>query len=160
MTYEIRLQRRLGVPPEVAFHHWVDADARRRWYQGDEPGWVVDAATDLRVGGRYHVRWGPAAERAYREEGTFLVVEPPNQLVYTSRFTPMSDDEGAPLDLRVSVTFSADGDGTILELVETGYPTREIRDAFLRNGADQGLAFYERSLPGSLRASPADGDAT
>ena len=29
----------------------------------------------------------------------------------------------------------------------SGYPTSEIRDAYLRNGADQGLAFYERTLP-------------
>ena len=117
-------------------------------------GRVVDAATDLRVGGHYFVRWGPTPEQAYREEGTFEVVHPPNRLVYTSRFTPMTKDEGAPLELRVSVTFQADGDGTLLELVETGYPTAEIRDAFLRNGADQGLAFFERSLPAPSSPEP------
>jgi uncharacterized protein YndB with AHSA1/START domain len=147
MIYEIRVQRRLRVSPDVAFHHWVDADERRRWYQGDEPDWVVDAATDLRVGGRYFVRWGPTPERAYQEDGVFEVVEPPNRLVYTSRFTPMTPDEGPPLELRVFVTLRPDGDGTLLELVESGYPTEEIRDAFLRNGIGQGLDFFERTLP-------------
>ncbi len=149
MTLEIRLRRHLDVNPEVAFHHWVDAGQRRRWYQGDEPDWVVEAATDLRVGGSYFVLWGPTAERAYREEGTFELVDPPHRLVYTSRFIPMSEDEGPAVDLRVSVTFQSDAGGTLLELVETGFPTTEIRDAFLRNGADQGLAFYERTLPNS-----------
>jgi uncharacterized protein YndB with AHSA1/START domain len=147
MTYEIRLHRRLDVTPDVAFHHWVDADERRRWYRGDEPDWVVDAATDLRVGGRYYVRWGPTLEQAYQEEGIFEVVDPPHRLVYTSRFTPIAAHEGAPLDLRVTVIFHPDGDGTLLTLVESGYPTIDIRDAFLRNGADQGLVFYERTLP-------------
>jgi hypothetical protein len=47
----------------------------------------------------------------------------------------------------VTVIFQPDGDGTLLELVESGYPTIDVRDAFLRNGADQGLVFYERTLP-------------
>ena len=29
---EIRLQRVLDTTPDVAFKHWVDAEARRRWY--------------------------------------------------------------------------------------------------------------------------------
>ncbi len=53
----------------MAFHHWVDAEQRQDWYRGDQTDWVVEAATDLRVGGRYHVRWGPTREQAYREEG-------------------------------------------------------------------------------------------
>jgi uncharacterized protein YndB with AHSA1/START domain len=147
VTYDIRVQRHLDVRPEVAFHHWTDPGARRLWYQGDESGWVVEAATDLRVGGRFHVRWGPTPEQAYQEDGVFEVVDPPTRLVYTSRFTPMTAEEGQALNLLVTVTFHADGDGTLLELVETGYPTEQIRDAFLRDGAAQGLSFYERTLP-------------
>jgi uncharacterized protein YndB with AHSA1/START domain len=147
MNDDIRLRRRLDVTPDVAFHHWVDAEERRRWYQGDEPDWVVEAATDLRVGGHFYVRWGPTSDRAYQEDGIFRVVDPPHRLVYTSRFTPIAGGEEAPLELLVTVTFQADQDGTLLELIESGYPTPEIRDAFLRNGADQGLAFYERTFP-------------
>ncbi len=147
MSHDIRLVRRLEVTPDVAFHHWVDANERRRRYQGDQPEWVVDAATDLRVGGRFYVRWGPTSDQAYQEDGVFEVVDRPNKLVYTSRFTPIAADEAAPLDLRVTVTFQPVGDGTLLELVESGFPTDDVRDAFLRDGADQGLAFYERTLP-------------
>ena len=51
-----------------------------------------------------------------------------------------------------AITFHADGDGTLLELVEAGYPTEEVRDAFLRDGAAQGLSFYERTLPSDAQA--------
>lgn len=147
MSYDIRLERSLRVAPEVAFHHWADAEARCNWYRGDEDDWVVEAETDLRVGGRFVVRWGPTTDDAYQEDGTFEVVEPPNRLVYTSRFTPRTVEEGAPFELRVTVTFDADGGGTLLRLIESGYPTIEMRDAFLRDGAAQGLDFYERTLP-------------
>jgi uncharacterized protein YndB with AHSA1/START domain len=147
MSHDIRLGRRLAVAPEVAFHHWVDAEERRIWYRGDEDDWVVTAQTDLRVGGRFVVRWGPTLDDAYQEDGTFEVVEPPHRLVYTSRFTPRTAAEGAPFELRVAVTFDADGDGTLLRVVESGYPTAEVRDAFLRDGLAQGLDFYERTLP-------------
>jgi uncharacterized protein YndB with AHSA1/START domain len=107
----------------------------------------VEAETDLRVGGRFVVRWGPTTDDAYQEDGTFEVVEPPHRLVYTSRFTPRTADEGEPFEVRISVTFEADGDGTMMRLVESGYPTIEIRDAFRRDGTEQGLKFYERTLP-------------
>ena len=147
MSLSIEVQRHLRVSPEVAFHHWADADERRKWYLGDELGWVVEAETDLRVGGTFRVRWGPTVDDAYQEEGTFEIVEPPRRLVYTSKFTPRSPTEGNPFELRVTVTFDPDGEGTTLRLVESGFPSVEVRDAFLRDGATQGLDFYERTLP-------------
>lgn len=147
MSYDVRLQRHFNVTPDIAFHHWTDADQRRRWYQGDEDDWIVDAMTDLRVGGRYWVRWGPTIADAYQEDGTFRVVEPPHRLEYTSRFTPRTAADGEPVELLVTVNFEADGDGCLLTLVESGYPTIELRDASLRDGIIQGLNFYERTLP-------------
>ena len=73
-------------------------------------------------------------------------LEPPHRLVYTSRFTPRTAEEGA-FKLRVTVTFEADGGGTLLRLIGPGYPSIEKRDAFLRDGAAQGLDYYERTLP-------------
>lgn len=146
MSFDIRIERHFDVTPRVAFHHWTDDDARRDWYRGDEDDWVVHAETDLRVGGRFVVRWGPTTEDAYQEDGTFDVVDPPHLLTYTSRFTPRTAAEGDPFELHVSVSFDPDGAGTLLRLVETGYPTADIRDAFLRDGAAQGLEFFELSL--------------
>lgn len=146
MTYDIQVERHLNAAPEAAFRHWVDPAARRNWYRGDEDDWIVEAATDLRVGGHFYVRWGPTADDAYQEDGMFEIVDPPHRLVYSSRFTPRPSEDGAAFELRVIVMFDVDGAGTLLRLNESGFPTVEIRDAFLRDGATQGLDFYQRSL--------------
>lgn len=146
MSFDIRVERFFDVSPDIAFHHWTDDNARRDWYRGDEADWIVHSETDLRVGGRFLVRWGPSVEDAYQEDGTFVVIEPPHRLTYTSRFTQRTPAEGEPFGLVVNVTFNPSGHGTLLRLVETGYPSADIRDAFLRDGAAQGLEFFELSL--------------
>jgi uncharacterized protein YndB with AHSA1/START domain len=148
MSFDIRLERLLSTSPEVAFHHWVDADARCRWY-GGEDGWTVEATTDLRVGGRYRVAWGPTPDRLYREEGGFEVVEPPHRLEYTSRSTPPTPAEGAPLEVRVTVTFQERDGETLLTLLEADYPSRELRDRF-QGFVPAGLDHYERTLPSQV----------
>lgn len=122
--------------PDGAFRHWVDADERRRWYQGDEPDWVVDAATDLRVGGRNYVHWGPTPEQVYQEEeeDIFEVVDPPNRLVYTSRFTPIAADEGG-------------AQGPYSVSVRSARPRQ---DAKLGNASDRPNRSRSRSLFGDL----------
>src|SRR5207253_3031720 len=82
---DIRLQRLIDTTPDVAFRHWVDADARRRWYAPD-PGWTAEAETDLRVGGAWRVRFGPTPEEMYLAQGVFEEVDPPRRLVYSSVF--------------------------------------------------------------------------
>jgi len=59
----------------------------------------------------------------------------------------MSPAEGEPVDLRVDVQFEPDRGGTLLRLIESGYPTEQQRDAALRDGSVQGLDFYQRTLP-------------
>jgi uncharacterized protein YndB with AHSA1/START domain len=91
---------------------------------------------------------GPTPDLVYREEGVFLVVKPPHRLMYSSRFTPMTRAEGDAFEVQVTVTFDDENGRTRLRLLEQGYPTAEVRDAFLRQGSQQGLDYYERTLPG------------
>ena len=103
MSFDIRLERLLDTTPDVAFHHWIDADARRRWYQGDEHDWVVDAHTDLRVGGGFWGDMGAHTGTRLPRKGVFLVVEPRHRLVYSSRFTTMTRAEGEAFEVQVTV---------------------------------------------------------
>lgn len=82
----------------------------------------------------------------YREEGVFEVVEPPHRVVYTSRYTPPPGGEGVPVEVRVTVTFADRSGKTLLTLVESGYPSAEVRDLFL-GFVPEGIDYYERSLP-------------
>jgi uncharacterized protein YndB with AHSA1/START domain len=142
--FDIRLQRLVDTTPEVAFHHWVDAAARRRWYAPDEGSQVVDSAADLRVGGSYHVSVvGPTGAAMYREEGVFEVVEPPHRLVYRSI---MRLPDGSSIETRVTVTFEEHEGQTLLTLLDEGYPTEEQRDEFERGWPDF-LEVYTQTLP-------------
>jgi uncharacterized protein YndB with AHSA1/START domain len=147
MSFDLRLERQLATTPEVAFHHWIDADERRSWYCAHKDGWsVLSAATDLRVGGDFHIEWGPSVAEAFREEGTFDVVEAPRRLAYSNRHIP-PPGQGPGGDTHITVTFEPRDGGTLLTVYETGYPTAEVRDMVEKEFAPVGLDAYERTLP-------------
>jgi uncharacterized protein YndB with AHSA1/START domain len=79
--HDIRLQRVVSAAPDDAFDHWVDASARRSWY-APEDGWVIEAETDLRVGGVWRVLFGPRRDEMYLEHGVF------HELTSSGRMNP------------------------------------------------------------------------
>ena len=142
-TFDIRFQRVVNAIPDVAFRHWVDADARRFWYAPDEGSRVAESRTDLRVGGSYMVSVvGPAGERRYREEGVFEVVDPPHRLVYQQI---MRLPDGSSVETRVTVTFEDHEGETLVTLLDEGYPTEEQRDELERGWPDF-LNAYEQTV--------------
>jgi uncharacterized protein YndB with AHSA1/START domain len=66
--HDIRLQRVIRSAPDDAFTHWVEPSARQRWYAPDD-GWIIEAETDLRVGGAWRVLFGPSRDEMYLEHG-------------------------------------------------------------------------------------------
>jgi uncharacterized protein YndB with AHSA1/START domain len=135
--FDIRLERVVDATPDAAFNHWVDAEARRRWY-APEDGWIIEAETDLRVGGKWRVLFGPTREEMYLEHGVFEEIDVPRRLVYTTRY---EFPDGRPsYDTRVIVTFEAHDGGTLLRVLDTGYPSEEQHAA------------HERGWPGFLDA--------
>ncbi len=142
-NFDVRFQRLIDAPPRVAFDQWVDADARRSWYAPDAGSVVVEAQTDLRVGGSYRVSVvGPTGDPMYTEEGIFEVIEAPHRLVYR-QIMRLSD--GSSVETRVTVTFEERDGKTLLTLLDAGYPTEEQRDEFERGWPDF-LDAYQRSL--------------
>ena len=139
---DIRLERVVKATPEMAFNHWVDAEGRRQWY-APEDGWIVEAETDLRVGGKWRVLFGPSREEMYLEHGVFEEVDPPHRLVYTTLYE--FPDDRRPYDTRVTVTFAPHDDGTLLTVLDTGYPSDEQR-AKSESGWPAFLDAFERTL--------------
>jgi uncharacterized protein YndB with AHSA1/START domain len=139
---DIRLERVLNTTPDAAFKHWVSAEARRCWY-APEAGWIVEAETDLRVGGKWRVLFGPTREEMYLEHGVFEEIDPPHRLLYTTLY---EFPDGRPsFDTRVTVTFEAHDGGTLLRLLDTGYPSEEQRAAH-ESGWPGFLDAFERTL--------------
>jgi uncharacterized protein YndB with AHSA1/START domain len=140
--FDIRLERVVSATPDDAFKHWVDAEARRRWY-APEDGWIVEAETDLRVGGAWRVMFGPTRDEMYLEHGVFEEIDPPLRVVYSSLYE--FPDGRAPFATRVIVTFEARAEGTLLTVLDTGYPSEEQRDRN-ESGWPGFLDAFERTL--------------
>lgn len=140
--HDIRVQRTVGAAPDDAFRHWVDAASRQQWY-APEDGWIVEAKTDLRVGGSWRVLFGPSRNEMYLEHGVFEEIDRPHRVVYTTLYE--FPDGRPPFDTHVTVTFESHADGTLLTVVDRGYPTGEQRTRH-EGGWPYFLDAFERTL--------------
>lgn len=125
---ELRTSRHLPATPEEAFDAYTDAQKQKIWFSilDEEPG-IVEIEVDLRVGGQQVAVWGPSKDMLFRETQTFLEIERPHRLVTQSEG---SSPDGQTMSTRITVTFEADGDGTLMSVHQTGFPVPEVRDFF------------------------------
>jgi uncharacterized protein YndB with AHSA1/START domain len=129
MSYELRMERLFGAPPEIVFDAFVDPDAQGQLYADDEgdPSWGVESELDLRVGGTWTIAFGKAGEEPFRETNVFELVDRPHRLVYTSTLT---ESDGSSIETRMDVSFKEENGRTRMTIVHSGFPTSEMRDKF------------------------------
>ena len=140
---ELRTSRRLPATPEEVFDAYTDAEKQKIWFSilDEHPG-VVEIEVDLRVGGTQTAVWGPDPDTLFRETQTFLEIDRPHRLVTESTG---STPDGMTMTTRVAIDFTAEGDGTRMTIVQTGFPAPEIRDFFVDevwNGALARITAY------------------
>jgi uncharacterized protein YndB with AHSA1/START domain len=112
-TLVIEREIRVDASPETVFEFFTDPEKMVRW-KGSA------ATLDPRPGGIYRVAMHTQAVA----RGEYVEVDPPNRIVFTWGW-----EGGAhppePGTSTVEVTFTPDGDGTVVRLVHTGLPTAE-----------------------------------
>jgi len=142
MTDELRFERVIDAPPDVVFETFTTAGGQDAFYGQDDPGWIVESACDLRVGGVWTVTFGPSANRLYRHRNIFEVVDRPRRLVLaTTEFRP----DGSSFDFAIELTFEEQDGRTLMTLTQTGFPTTELRDEHGR-GVPNALDRLERAI--------------
>jgi uncharacterized protein YndB with AHSA1/START domain len=116
-TQAIEREVRIDASPETVFDFFTDPAKMVQW-KGAE------ATLDPRPGGVYRVQMNEQAIAV----GEYVVVDPPNRLVFTWGW---EGDFAAtpPGSSTVEVTFTADGDGTLVRLVHSGLPSPESAEA-------------------------------
>lgn len=124
MSHDLSVERWFDAAPVDVFDAYTDPVAQREWYQ-DQPGWVVHAQCDLRVGGRWTITFGPPGSQPCRETNVFQVVDRPRRLVYSSTVT-MPD--GSSFDTGMQVMFEEQEGGTRMTILHTGFPSAQLRD--------------------------------
>ncbi|MCO8270791.1 SRPBCC domain-containing protein [Actinoplanes sp. TRM 88003] len=151
MTLDMRITRELPAPPDEVFDAYTDAEKQKIWFSilDEEPG-IVEIEVDLRVGGQQTAVWGPNRDTLFRETQTFLEIDRPHRLVTESTG---SSPDGMEMTTRIEITFEEKGDGTLMTVVQSGFPVPEVRDFFVGEvwqGAFARLeAFLRREKPGA-----------
>ena len=144
---ELRMSRVLPATPDEVFDAYTDAEKQKIWFSilDEEPG-IVEIEVDLRVGGRQTATWGPSRDQLFVETQTFHVIDRPRRLVTTSTGHGPGGDS---MTTDIEVTFEPHAHGTLMTVVQSGFPTPEIRDFFEQmawNGAFDRIAAYLRNV--------------
>lgn len=128
-TLALRIERVLPATPDEVFEAYTDAEAQKIWFSilDEKPG-IVEIEVDLRVGGTQTAVWGPDPDNVIREVQTFLEIDRPHRLVTESTG---SSPDGMTMTTRIELTFDEHPDGTLMTVVQTGFPAPEIRDFFV-----------------------------
>jgi uncharacterized protein YndB with AHSA1/START domain len=127
-TLSLTMSRHLPATPEEVFDAYTDAEQQKIWFSilDEDPG-IVEIEVDLRVGGTQTAVWGPDRDTLFREVQTFLEIDRPSRLVTESTG---STPDGQSMTTRIEIAFEEDGDGTLMTVVHSGFPTPEARDFF------------------------------
>ena len=141
MIGDIRYERLVGAPPERVFDAFTSPEGQRAFYGQDAPGWVVESTCDLRVGGVWAIAFGPSPAELYHHRHVFEEIERPHRIRLTTTETRL---DGSSFVTGMEFTFEAKGDATLMTLVHSGFPTRELRDEHTR-GLPIAFARLERA---------------
>jgi len=114
-TQTVEVSQRVPGSPEIVFRYFTEREKYLSW-KG------LDAELDPRPGGMYRVDMGGGAA----VEGRYLIVEPPHRLVFSWGWRgnpiPPGMAEVPPGSTTVELTFTPEGDETIIRLRHTGLP--------------------------------------
>ncbi|WP_271175383.1 SRPBCC family protein [Leifsonia poae] len=149
---ELRMSRVLPATPDEVFDAYTDAEKQKIWFSilDEEPG-IVEIDVDLRVGGQQTAVWGPSRDQLFVETQTFRVIDRPHRLVTTS--TGHGPGGSDAMTTEIDITFEPHAEGTLMTVVQSGFPVPEVRDFFegtVWRGAFERIAAYlERAAEGS-----------
>lgn len=119
----LQIERILRFPPTRVFEAWTSPEAIRFWFGGTETA-VDDVQVDLRVGGRYTIRYRDESGDEAVVTGEYLRIERPRHLVFSWRMTSSQVVIGENI---VTVEFRDLGGRTQLYLTHEPFPDPEIR---------------------------------
>ena len=143
-TITLVVRRTIAARATRLFAAWTEPEQLRHWWG---PGGVVcvDAAVDLRAGGRYRIGNRMPDGSVLWIAGEFEVVERPHRLVYTWQL-----EGGSGAAERVAVAFVERGDATEVIVTHTRIATASLRDGHRAGweGCLDGLDRYVHTSPG------------
>lgn len=145
----LTIVRRIAARPAVVFDALTTPAAIREWW-GPDAGPVLLAETDLRVGGRYRVRFRMLDGSEHESTGEYLELDPPHRLAMSWRWVIGGGDDGVS---RVEISLRPVGDGTELTFTHARLSSDASRDGH-REGWTGALDKLEAMLASGSAARP------
>jgi uncharacterized protein YndB with AHSA1/START domain len=146
---EIVITRSFDAPRRLVFEALTRPELLKRWL-GVFGGWSMTVCeVDLRVGGAYRYVWSGPDGASMGMRGTFREITPPERIVNTEKF----DEPWYPGEaIGTAVLTESSGRTTLTTTVL--YDSREIRDAALKSGMEQGIAAGYAALDAIFASQP------
>jgi uncharacterized protein YndB with AHSA1/START domain len=119
----LTLVRRINARPSIVFEALTTPAGIASWW-GPDDGPVLAAETDVRIGGRFRVRFRMLDGTEHESTGEYLEVAPPERLAMSWRWTGSVEDPG---ESRVEITLRAIADGTELTFTHSRLHDEEAR---------------------------------
>jgi uncharacterized protein YndB with AHSA1/START domain len=112
----VSLVRRIAARRSIVFDAFVTPQGLTSWWGPDDYP-VISASADVRVGGRFRVRFRTEDGRIHECQGEFLDVVQPERLVMTWRWTEGGEEEEEGNVSRVEMHLRVIDTGTELTLI-------------------------------------------
>jgi uncharacterized protein YndB with AHSA1/START domain len=125
----LTLVRRIKARPPIVFDAITTPEGIAQWW-GPDAGPVLLAESDVRVGGRYRVRFRLLDGTEHESSGSYLELVKPERVVMSWRWTGGAEDPG---ESRVEITLRAIPEGTELTFTHS-----QLHDEESRRSHEQG----------------------
>ena len=146
MTDELRLERVIDAPPDVVFDAFTTDGGQVAFYGHRRPGvdrGVASATCAWAASGRS--RSAPRRTTCTTTGSVFEVIDRPRRIVLaTTELRP----DGPSFDFSVEFTFEEQDGRTRMSVIQSGFPTPELRDEHGR-GVPNAFARLERAIRAS-----------
>jgi uncharacterized protein YndB with AHSA1/START domain len=131
VTYDLTIERVFDAPPELVFDTIVDPAFADEIFNDQVEGWIIHRfEIDLRVGGVWTLEFGPRDGSGQNDvvTGVFKEIDRPRRIAYD--VTMFIAEWGRTVQFQETMTFEDQDGKTLFTVVQGGFETEELRDAF------------------------------
>jgi uncharacterized protein YndB with AHSA1/START domain len=132
---QILITREFDAPRHLVFEAWTTPELVKRWWHANR-GEATIAEIDLRVGGKWRYVMVTPDGQEVGFHGEYREIVPNERLVSTEAYEGAPDPDGNAT-LNTATFTEVDGRTTLTILVEA--PSKEVRDAIIESGMEDGL---------------------
>ena len=137
---DLVMTREFNASRDLVYRAITEPALLKRWMLGP-PGWTMETCEiDLRVGGKYRFGWENTEGGALGMHGVYRQIVAPERIVCTEEFVPAMSPSQTILTMQLTEL------NGVTRLQNTlRYSSKEVRDAVLGSGMEQGAgASYDR----------------